>query len=92
MTEQGDLPVRPRFGTLTRARDGSQMLLVFVPTKENPKLFLALQAADWVPVVYHSGDEVHIDVLGPGQGVTFTVDPRDVLEQGVAFTEGDRQL
>lgn len=61
--------VRPRFGQIMR-RDGTSEPLVFVPT-DKPTVFRALLAGDETPVRLGRGDEVRVDVLGPGQSVTF---------------------
>lgn len=60
---------RPRFGKLTRA-DGTDVPLVFHPGDE-PGEFVALAAADETPVVVGPGDQMMVDVIGPGQSVIY---------------------
>jgi hypothetical protein len=60
---------RPRFGELRR-QDGSTVPLVFHPTSD-PLVFLGLHADTEEPVRLGPGDRARIDVLGPGQAVTF---------------------
>lgn len=62
-------PTRPRAGTLTRASDGTQVPLRFEQMPEHPRDFRALDATTGQPVVFHRGDQVVIDVIGPGQRV-----------------------
>jgi hypothetical protein len=62
--------VRPRYGELTRA-DGTVIPLVFRPIPGEPGQFAALDASSERPVRVRSGDGVHVDVIGPGQGVRF---------------------
>lgn len=66
--------VRPRFGALTR-RDGTQIPLVFHPTGD-PKRFVARYASDEVPVWLEPGDQLRVDVLGPGQSVVLELSDR----------------
>lgn len=68
-------PVRPRFGALHR-RNGDTILLVFHPTAD-PHLFRGFHAATEEIVTAYPGDQLAVDVLGPGQGVELAVDPRE---------------
>lgn len=63
---------RPRAGHITRA-DGTHVPLRFVPTG-NPWEYLAV-TVDGERVVPQPGDEVTVDVIGPGQSVVFDLSP-----------------
>jgi hypothetical protein len=60
--------VRPRKGTLIR-EDGERIPLRFVPT-EDADTFLAV-TVDGEAVTLGTGDAITVDMLGPGQAVTF---------------------
>lgn len=58
--------VRPRAGWIERA-DGTRTPVRFVRT-ENPKAFLAV-TVDGERAIVNDGDQVSVDVVGPGQTV-----------------------
>jgi len=61
---------RPRYGRVIRY-DGSYEPVVFHPTVEDPKIFRAKLVGTNEDLKAASGDMVKIDVLGPGQAVTW---------------------
>lgn len=63
--------VRPSAGRIVRALDGAEVALRFVPT-EDPRVFLAV-TVDGDQVDVEAGDELHVDVIGPGQTIVFAM-------------------
>jgi hypothetical protein len=66
---EGTAEVRPRFGTVTRT-DGRVETVVFHPSSQDPDTFYAVLAGDESPINLLPGDDLHVDVIGPGQTVT----------------------
>jgi hypothetical protein len=64
-------PVRPRYGTLTRAADGSKVPIVFHPIEGQPGQFQALYADTEEPVVANHGDRITADVVATGQSIVY---------------------
>lgn len=62
--------VRPRYGTVTRA-DGTEETVVYRQAAGNPTEFYALHATDESRVVLRPGDSYQVDVIGPGQSVSY---------------------
>ncbi len=65
MTEQ---PVRPRYGKWFTG-NGGEILLVFHPDQADPTTFVGVRADTGGPIAFVPGDQVEVDVLGPGQSV-----------------------
>jgi hypothetical protein len=68
--------VRPRFGSLKRAVDGTEILLVFRASND-PNVFIGLDAGTEIEVVARPEDRLHVDVLGPGQSVVMLGERRE---------------
>lgn len=60
-------PVRPRYGHVVHG-DGTTEPVVF-RTTDDPTTFQPVMAAGEAPLVLGPGDQLSIDVIGPGQGI-----------------------
>lgn len=71
-------PVRPRYGIWIIASSGERVPLVFHPDSRDPAMFVGVRADTEGPIAYTPGDELEVDVLGPGQSVRFRTVLREV--------------
>jgi hypothetical protein len=67
--------IRPRFGTITDG-DGKVYPLVFHPHPTDPMMFVGKFADDERPARVGPDAAMSVDVIGPGQSVTFEADLR----------------
>lgn len=93
MSDDELIPLRPRFGTIHRV-DGTRDPVVFHPDPEEKNSFYALHPSTEEPVTIQPGDQIHVDIIGPGQKILirYPNKTRNIEAGATRFWKKERQI